>query len=130
MQAIVGTFKQYNSTNLNGFKMSKASFEKESLSAYRSRSFNDNGYILKIEELASVFHLPHTNVETPNIVWASNKTAEPPARLPVITGNNAIDENISAFGLTNFRGINHQFGMLRSDRSRHIFIFQHTGTGQ
>jgi hypothetical protein len=130
MQAIVGTFKQYNSTNLNGFKMSKASFDKESLSAYRSRSFNDNGYILNIEELASVFHLPHTNVETPNIVWASNKTAEPPARLPVITGNNAIDENISAFGLTNFRGINHQFGMLRSDRSRHIYIIGQTGAGK
>jgi hypothetical protein len=31
MQAIVGTFKQYNSTNLNGFKMTSASFKKEDL---------------------------------------------------------------------------------------------------
>ncbi len=130
MQAIVGTFKQYNSTNLNGFKMSGASFKKEELVRYRARSFNDHGFILNIEELASVFHLPHTNVETPNIVWASSKTAEPPAKLPIITGNSAIDENISAFGLTNFRGINHQFGMLRSDRSRHVYIIGQTGAGK
>jgi len=130
MQAIVGTFKQFNSTNLNGFKVSGASFKKEELIRYRARSFNERGYILNIEELASVFHLPHTNVETPNIVWASSKTAEPPAKLPIITGNSAVDENISAFGLTNFRGINHQFGMLRSDRSRHVYIIGQTGAGK
>ena len=130
MQAIVGTFKQYNSTNLNGFRMTNTSFKKEDLAMYRMRNFSDKGFILNIEELASVFHLTHTNVETPNIVWASNKTAEPPAKLPVITGNDAIDENISAFGLTNFRGINHQFGMLRSDRSRHMYIIGQTGAGK
>jgi hypothetical protein len=130
MQAIVGTFKQYNSTNLNGFKVSSTSFKSEDLAKYRSRLFIDRGYILNIEELASVFHLPHTNVETPNIVWANSKTAEPPAKLPIITGNNAIDENISAFGLTNFRGINHQFGMLRYDRSRHMYIIGQTGAGK
>jgi len=130
MQAIVGTFKQFNSTNLNGFKMSSASFKKEDLAGYRNRSFNDGGYILNIEELASVFHLPHTNVETPNVVWATSKSAEPPSKLPIITGNTAIDENISAFGMTNFRGINHQFGMLRSDRSRHVYIIGQTGAGK
>lgn len=130
MQALVGTFKQYNSTNLNGFQMTQASFKKEDLAKYKARLFIDRGYILNIEELASVFHLPHTNVETPNIVWASSKTAEPPAKLPVITGNDAIDENISAFGLTNFRGINHQFGMLRYDRSRHVYIIGQTGAGK
>lgn len=130
MQALVGTFKQFNSTNLNGFKMANDSFKKEDLAKYKARLFADRGYILNIEEVASVFHLPHTNVETPNIVWASNKTAEPPATLPVLTGNNAVDENISAFGLTNFRGVNHQFGMLRSDRSRHIYIIGQTGAGK
>lgn len=130
MQAIVGTFKQFNSTNLNGFKVSSASFKKEDLEKYRARLFADKGYILNIEEVASVFHLPHTNVETPNIVWASTKTAEPPSKLPIITGNDAIDANISAFGLTNFRGINHQFGMLRHDRSRHMYIIGQTGAGK
>lgn len=130
MQALVGTFKQYNSTNLNGFRLSGGSFKAEDLDAYKMRQFNQRGFILNISELASVYHLPHTSVETPNIVWASSKTAEPPAKLPLITGDPAHDENISAFGLTNFRGINHQFGMLRRDRSRHVYIIGQTGAGK
>jgi len=130
MQGIVGTFKQFNSTNLNGFKMANESFKKEDLAKYKARLFADRGYLLNIEEVASVFHLPHTNVETPNIVWASTKTAEPPAKLPLLNGDPAHDENISAFGMTNFRGINHQFGMLRYDRSRHVYIIGQTGAGK
>ncbi len=130
MQALVGSFKQYNSTNLNGFKQVGGTFDKDALSAYKMREFADHGFILNISELASVYHLPHTSVETPNIVWATSKTAEPPAKLPVITGQPKIDEQVSAFGLTNFRGINHQFGLLRRDRSRHIYIIGQTGAGK
>ncbi len=130
MQALVGTFKQFNSTNLNGFKQLGGSFNKADLDAYKIRQFSNRGFILNISELASVYHLPHTSVETPNIVWASSKTAEPPAQLPVLTGETATDENISAFGLTNFRGINHQFGLLRRDRSRHVYIIGQTGAGK
>jgi hypothetical protein len=130
MQAIVGTFKQFNSTNLNGFKQNKSSFKREALAEYSARFFNDHGYILNIEELASVFHLPHTNVETPNIVWASTKTAEPPAKLPVITGDDAVDSQISAFGVTNFRGLQYQFGLSREDRSRHVYVIGQTGAGK
>ncbi len=130
MQALVGTFKQFNSTNLNGFKQSGGSFNSKDLDAYKVRQFSDHGFILNIAELASVYHLPHTSVETPNIVWANSKTAEPPAQLPVITGNVDTDQNISAFGLTNFRGINHQFGLTRRDRSRHVYIIGQTGAGK
>ncbi len=130
MQALVGTFKQFNSTNLNGFKQIGGSFNKVDLASYKMRQFSNRGFILNISELASVYHLPHTSVETPNIVWASSKTAEPPSTLPVLTGETANDENISAFGLTNFRGINHQFGLLRRDRSRHVYIIGQTGAGK
>lgn len=130
MQALVGTFKQFNSTNLNGFTSTPGSFDPNILKSYKLREFIDSGFILNISELASVYHLPHTSVETPNIVWANSKTAEPPASLPVLTGNSITDENISAFGLTNFRGINHQFGLLRKDRSRHVYIIGQTGAGK
>ena len=130
MQALVGTFKQYNSTNLNGFKQAGGTFNSKDLDSYKMRQFSEHGFILNISELASVYHLPHTSVETPNIVWASSKTAEPPAKLPVLTGDTAVDQNISAFGLTNFRGINHQFGLTRKDRSRHVYIIGQTGAGK
>ncbi len=130
LQAIVGAFKQFNSTNLNGFKLHKPSFKREDIAHYTTRFFIDHGFILNIEELASVYHLPHTNVETPSIVWANAKTAEPPSKLPVITGDAAGDDEISAFGLTNFRGMNYQFGLHRGDRSRHVYVIGQTGTGK
>lgn len=130
IQALTGTFKQFNSTNLNGFKMVNATFDRANLAKFENREFFDGGFVLNIQELASIWHLPHTNVETPNIVWASSKTAEPPSKLPILNGDRAHDNNISAFGLTNFRGINHQFGMLRRDRSRHLYIIGQTGTGK
>src|SRR5690606_33466805 len=93
-----------------------------------ARFFIDNGYILNIEELASLFHLPHTSVETPNIVWATTKTAEPPANTPVMKSGE--EQDISLFGATNFRGTNTVFGTWRSDRGRHIYIIGQTGVGK
>ena len=128
MQAMVGTFKQFNSTNLNGFKIKNPSFDPAKLAEMRARFFIDKGFIFNIEELASLYHLPHTTVETPNIVWAESKTAEPPASLPV-TGGQFV-EGISPFGVTNFRGSNMQFGIKRVDRGRHMYIIGQTGTGK
>lgn len=128
MQAMVGTFKQFNTTNLNGFQSKYPSFDKDRAANYTNRSFDDKGFILNIEELASLYHLPHTNVETPNIVWANSKTAEPPSNLPTQSKHGA--EQISPFGVTNFRGDNQIFGPLRSDRGRHYYILGQTGVGK
>lgn len=128
MQAMVGTFKQFNSTNLNGFRIKNPSYDPIKLAEYRARYFIDRGFIFNIEELASLYHLPHTTVETPNIVWAQAKTAEPPANLPV-TGGQFI-EGVSPFGITNFRGSQIQFGIKRGDRGRHMYIIGQTGTGK
>jgi len=128
MQAIVGSFKQFNTTNLNGFQSKFPSYDKARASLFTGRDFEDKGFILNIEELASLYHLPHTNVETPNIVWANSKTAEPPSNLPV-QGKHAA-EDISPFGVTNFRGDNQIFGALRRDRGRHIYVLGQTGVGK
>lgn len=128
MQAMVGTFKQFNTTNLNGFQSKYASFDPGRRSDYALRSFSDKGYILNIEEVASLFHLPHTSVETPNIVWATTKTSEPPSSLPAY-GQHP-EESLSLFGVTNFRGSNIMFGALRADRGRHLYILGQTGTGK
>src|SRR5581483_5158381 len=128
MQALVGAFKQFNTTNLKGFQSKTASFNRDKQLEYQTRFFIDNGFILNIEELASLFHLPHTTVETPNIVWATVKTAEPPPNVPVVVQGR--EEDVSLFGVTNFRGDNSIFGMNRIDRSRHVYILGQTGTGK
>ncbi|MEX2007082.1 MAG: DUF87 domain-containing protein [Candidatus Saccharimonadales bacterium] len=128
MQALVGAFKQFNTTNLNGFTAKTPSFNRDNQLQFQARFFIDQGFILNIEELASLFHLPHTTVETPNIVWATTKTAEPPPNIPVTTAGQESD--ISLFGVTNFRGDNTIFGIRRDDRDRHIYILGQTGTGK
>ncbi len=128
MQALVGAFKQFNTTNLNGFEAKAGSFNREKQLEYQVRFFIDNGFILNIEELASLFHLPHTTVETPNIVWATTKTAEPPSNVPIQMPGQEAD--ISLLGVTNFRGSNTIFGLLRQDRGRHVYILGQTGTGK
>lgn len=128
MQALVGAFKQYNTTNLNGFTAKAPSFNRDKQLEYQTRFFIDPGYILNIEELASLFHLPHTTVETPNIVWATTKTAEPPPNVPIQVAGNEAD--ISLLGVTNFRGTNTVFGLYRADRGRHVYILGQTGTGK
>ncbi|MDR1300308.1 MAG: type IV secretion system DNA-binding domain-containing protein [Candidatus Nomurabacteria bacterium] len=131
LQSVAGAFKQFNSTNLNGFKLYNTRYGADSLTAYRTREFPmRTGYILNSEELASVYHLPHTNVETPNVVWANSKTAEPPSGLPIFNGDGEHDDEISAFGITDFRGMQQQFGIHRRDRNRHIYIIGQTGTGK
>jgi hypothetical protein len=128
MQALVGAFKQFNTTNLNGFESKRPSFNREVQYEYQTRFFIDHGFILNIEELASLFHLPHTTVETPNIVWATVKTAEPPPNVPILVGGQ--EDQVSLFGVTNFRGTNTIFGMNRADRGRHVYILGQTGTGK
>ncbi|HET9850781.1 MAG TPA: DUF87 domain-containing protein [Candidatus Saccharimonadales bacterium] len=128
MQALVGTFKQFNTTNLNGFKAARASFNREKQIEFETRFFIDNGFILNIEELASLFHLPHTTVETPNIVWSTTKTAEPPPNVPILVKGQ--EDEISLLGVTNFRGDNTVFGLRREDRGRHTYILGQTGTGK
>lgn len=128
LQALVGSLKQFNSTNLNGFQLKNSSFDIEQQKLFYSRYMHRGGFTLNTEELASIWHLPHTNVETPNILWAHTRVAEPPSNLPTLA--NTPETGISLFGATNFRGERLQFGLNRSDRGRHVYIIGQTGTGK
>lgn len=70
-QALLGALKQFNTTNLNGFKQLSSNIA--TFDQFKERDFSDKGFILNIKELASLYHLPHSNVETPNIVWARSR---------------------------------------------------------
>lgn len=130
LQAIIASFKQFNSNNLNGFTSKKIhSFEAGNRTLVE-RVFSGTGFVCNIEELASVFHLPHTNVETPFLQWASAKTAEPPANLPIVSADGYDPSQVSPVAVTNFRGGNTTFGMPRSDRGRHLYIIGQTGVGK
>lgn len=128
MQSIIASYKQFNSTYLNGFEAKRIINDPFLIAHFRSRAFNRAGFICNIEEVASLYHLPHTNVETPYILWATSQTAEPPANLPVVTPET--QGEISPIAATNFRGHNTMFGTPRADRGRHLYIIGQTGTGK
>ncbi len=128
LQSIIAGYKQFNTTYLNGFTNKRIQDDHFLVAAYRSRDFVRRGYSLNIEEVATLYHLPHTNVQTPFILWASAQTAEPPATLPVVTSEQR--DEISPIASTNYRGHNTIFGLLRHDRSRHLYIIGQTGVGK
>ncbi|KKR18865.1 MAG: hypothetical protein UU65_C0001G0255 [candidate division CPR2 bacterium GW2011_GWC1_41_48] len=126
LQAVVGSFKQFNTT-LNGFTSTGLNEGRGPLDEYRARYF-DAGYLLNIEELASIYHLPHISVETPNINWVSSKKAEPPATLPV--EGSAPPDELTLFAQTNFRGVRQKFGIKMDDRRRHTYVIGKSGVGK
>lgn len=126
---IVGAFKQYSVANMNGFQITKIATDKERiLPIFQSRSFGSGGYILNVEELASIYHLPSVTVETPSIVWAGAKKGEPPANLPIegVAGT----QDVTFFGQANYRHFNHKFGIKLADRRYHMYAIGKTGTGK
>ncbi len=128
ISAVVGAFKQFNTIDMNGFSAEPIQTGAEALQAYRARLFEDQGHILNIEELASLFHLPSKSVETPTIVWAGSKTGEPPSNLPLVA--NVAPEDITILGLTNYRAHKEKFGIKLRDRRYHMYSIGKTGTGK
>ncbi|OQA04857.1 MAG: AAA-like domain protein [bacterium ADurb.Bin400] len=128
-QNVAAAFKQFNTTNLNGFKIGEVYINDAARwEEFIGRKFSGAGNILNISELASLYHLPHETVATPNIVWSGSKKGEPPANLP--SRENTAPEDLTIIGQTNFRNINQEFGIRRDDRRRHIYIVGKSGTGK
>lgn len=126
LHSTVGAFKQFNTNNMNSFEAGKVIKDKSIIQDVKRRYFK-NGYTLNIEELASLYHLPNTSVETPRITWSGSKKGEPPTNLPLAEDNN---EDITKFAETNFRGHYEQFGIKQQDRSLHMYAIGKTGTGK
>lgn len=128
VESMVGAFKQFNTTNMNGFKIGEVVNGPEALAIYQAREFDNKGYTLNTEELASIFHLPSASVATPSIVWAGSKKGEPPADLPI--EGRGDDNDITFFGVSNFRNFKYKFGIRQKDRRLHMYTIGKTGTGK
>ena len=104
---LIGSFRQYSSNTLNGFKLGKFTdfdypwqdykrirrtrIEKHMLDAYKRRSYfqypykfyRQKPFILMTEELATIFHFPGGVAQTPTLAHIPSKRAEPPVNLPI-----------------------------------------------
>ena len=127
LSSVVASFKQFSTASLNGFgRDPETPSESVLLTAFQKRLFPDvkeaGDYILNIEELASIFHLPNISVETPTIAWTRAKKGEPPLNLPTTKAN--------IIGETLYRDVQIKFGIKKSDRRKHIYAVGKTGTGK
>lgn len=128
VREIAGSFKQFNIPHLNGFHIKKIEHGEHAARKYMNR-FIGGEMVFNNEELATLYHLPHMSVATPNIAWVRSKKMEPPSDLP---GAATVGDGggFTLLGKTNFRGGSQEFGIKTGDRRRHIYIIGKTGMGK
>ncbi|HEY4694739.1 MAG TPA: type IV secretion system DNA-binding domain-containing protein [Candidatus Nanoarchaeia archaeon] len=126
LSSVIASFKQFSTASLNSLEQDPDSPTTASLiKSYQARLFPEGeagDYILNIEELASIFHLPNISVETPTIAWTRAKKGEPPLNLPT--------EGVTYMGKTIFRDQEASFGIKNPDRRKHVYIIGKTGVGK
>lgn len=129
IQSVVGAFKQFNTTNMNGFNSGPVVVnDTRAWGDYLNRSFEEKGLIFNTEELASLYHFPNQSVETPNLSWAGAKKGEAPANLPI--KGETVDSDITLIGKTDFRNTEKIFGIKLLDRMQHVYIIGKSGGGK
>ena len=119
LNEITSSFSQFGSPQLNSFKVSSG--DNQMVKNYILRRFVGKPSLLNTEELASLYHLPNYNFNTPNIHWLLAKKLAPPSNLP---------EEGTVLGISNFRGIEQEIRIKNDDRRRHIFMIGKTGVGK
>ena len=127
LRDVVASFKQFTTAHLNNLTYDASSTETglEMYENFLRRDIGNEGDILNIEELASLYHLPNISVETPNIAWSRSRKLEPPMNLP-----RGGEDGVTVLGQTDYRDLKVQFGIKRRDRVRHLYLLGKTGTGK
>ncbi len=124
IRSALATFRQYSTINLNTFTYGVSSNHARLLSDYKGRCFDSgNSIVLNTEELATFFHFPTGDSDTPNMSWVYSRKSEPPANLPT--------DNCCFIGETMYRNKRVKFGLRNDDdRLRHLYVIGKSGTGK
>lgn len=77
--------------------------------------------ILNTEEMASLYHFPLKNAETPNILWLTARQSAAPINLP--TEGLLLGTNV-------YRGVTKDIRIKSDDRLRHTYIVGKSGVGK
>lgn len=121
LKEIAGSFRQFSLPQCNAFGPQKIT---ETSAVHHG--FVETPYILSVEEIATLWHMPTILVQTPNIDWVNSKKLEPPNNLPLAD----TEEGLTVLGEAVFRGQRHRFGIREDDRRRHVYMIGKTGMGK
>ena len=121
---IVSAFSQFNSPELNGFKVNTFKDPKKLVIDYTFRFFplKNHSNILNSVELASIFHLPEqTSIPNSKVERQLTKQVDGPARLAT--------EGVF-LGTNEFRGTQKAIYLDDDNRRRHMYVIGQTGMGK
>lgn len=124
LEEIASSFNQFTIPTSNGFSM-----QKPRVFPQIPLGFMPPGYVLSLEELATLWHVPNILVKTPNFDWVVSKKLEPPVNLP-IPGITDEEQQLTILGESVFHGRRTKFGIRSLDRQRHMYIIGKTGMGK
>ena len=124
MGGIVSAFSQFNSPELNGFKVNTMKDPKKLAVDYTLRNFplKTSSNILNSVELASIFHLPEQSaIPSSNVERQLTKQVDGPAKLAT--------EGLF-LGTNEYRGNKKAIYLQEKDRRRHMYVIGQTGMGK
>ncbi len=123
LNQVAASFSQYNYYEYgNSLAIRAPKNPAPVISDFIFRRFRDSeASLLNTEELASLYHLPLKNAETPNILWLTARQAAGPVNLPT--------EGLT-LGTNEYRGEKREVKIKPADRLRHTYIIGKSGTGK
>lgn len=124
LEQLKNAFEQFGSPIVNSIKFKSISKSgiKKLIYSFSFRIFDKRkAMLLSSGELAEIFHLPSSELATPNVKWVKAKQAPPPANLP--------QEGL-VIGKSVYRGEERKACILEKDRLRHLYMIGQTGTGK
>lgn len=121
---VISAFSQFNSPELNGFKVNMFKNQKKIAVDYTFRFFplKTRTNILNSVELASIFHLPDQNsIPNSQVERQLVKQVDGPAKL--------VTDGVF-LGVNEFRGNKKSIYLSDDDRRRHMYVIGQTGMGK
>ena len=123
LNEILDAYGQFNVFEYgNSFKKSMPVFQSSLIRQFIFRNFDHrHAIVLNAEEIASVFHFPLPQTETPKINWLLSRKALPPSNLPT--------DGI-LLGISEYRNHKYDVRMKQPDRRRHMYVIGKSGSGK
>lgn len=126
LSTVVSLLKQVDGENK--LRKSYLGFLKKFEPLFKGRIVRGGDYWTP-SEVATIYHfVPYKGTSVTNVVHTTSKRSPAPDFLPWEKSTDPKD--LSLFGVTNYRNDDKKFGILRVDRSKHLYVVGKTGSGK